>query len=107
MTTVQELQNQLTALVFRISWGVKRPIQLAKDYTRHVGDPHSEGSSQTSSDDDVLEAESAVPEAEPAAASGDSAVQQSLRQQVLCSCLRTWRCMLWLVIKFMVTTAHT
>lgn len=87
------------ALVFRLSWDVQRPIQLAKDYTRHVQDPHGEGSSQTSSDDDV-------PEAELAAANGDSVVQQSLSQQVLCSCLCTQLCMLLLVIKFMVTIAH-
>ena len=100
MTTMHDLQNQLTALVFRLSWGVQRSIQLAKDYTRHVGDPHGEGSSQTSSDDDVPEAETAIPEAEPAAANGDSAVEQSLSQQVLCSCLCPWLYMLWLVIKF-------
>lgn len=104
MTTMDELRNQLMALVFRLSWGVQRPIQLAKDYTRHVQDPHSEASSQTSSDDDV--SESAVSEAEPAAANGDAAVQQSLSEQVLCSCSCTQLCMMLLVIIFMVTNAR-
>ena len=81
MGNMHELQNQLMALVYRLSWGFKRPIQLAEGYTGLAWSPDGDTSSQTSSDDDALEAE-------PAAANGDAAAQQSLDEQV-CFCFCT------------------
>lgn len=78
---MHELQNQLTALVFTLSWGVKRSIQLAHGYTVFAGHPDGDASSQTSSDDDT-------PEAESAAANNGAAAQQSSDDQV-CSHLCT------------------
>lgn len=89
MTNMHELQDQLMALVYRLSWGVKRSIQLAQDYTIFGWNSNGDTGSQTSSDDDA-------PEAESAAADGDAAVQQSSHDQV-CFCLCTWCCMLFLM----------
>ena len=84
MTNTHELQNQLMALAYRLSWGVKRSIQLAEDYT--IWDLNGDAGSQTSSDYDA-------PEAESAAASGDAATQQSSDDQV-CPCTCTSCCTL-------------
>lgn len=81
MTNMHELQDQLMALVYRLSWKVKRSIHLAEGYIDFAWGPHGDTSSQSSSDDDPLEAE-------PAVANGNAAAQQSLDDQV-CSCLCT------------------
>lgn len=80
MTNMHELQDQLMALVYRLSWGVKRSIQLAKSYSIFAWHPDDDAGSQTSSDDDA-------PEADSAAANGDAAAQQSSDDQV---CPHLW-----------------
>ena len=84
MAHMHELQDQLMALVYKLSWKVKRSIHLAEGYVCFAWGPHGDISSQTSSDDDLLETEPAVANGN----AGNAAAQQSLDDQV-CSCLCT------------------
>ena len=74
MTVLHQLQNQLLALVYKLSWGVKRSIHLADSYLGLTRHPHDDFSSESSSDGAL--------EADVVAANGTTTENQSLDQQV-------------------------
>ena len=81
MSTLHQIRDQVLALVFQLSWPVKRTIQLADSYVRLSS---SHGASNDSSD------ESSDAEAEPEAADGVAAIDKSSHGRVCCdlvSCL--------------------
>ena len=74
MTTLHRLQNQLLALVYKLSWGVKRPVHLADSYLGLTRHPHDDASSDSSSD--------VALEADLGTANSKTDEDQSLHQQV-------------------------
>ena len=77
MTTLHGLQNQLLALVFKLSWGAQRSVQLADSYLDLTRSPagSSRDSAGESDSEDLLE-----PELMPA--DSNTVVQQGIDQQV-------------------------
>lgn len=81
MNIVHQMQHQILALVFQLSWPAKRTIELADSYVRLSS---SLGASDDSSD------KSSDAEAEPEAADGIAAADESSHGLVCCgldSCL--------------------
>ena len=68
MSTLHQMRDQVLALVFQLSWPAKRTINLAESYVRLSS---SRGASHDSSD------ESSDAEAEPEAADGVAAIDES------------------------------